>query len=94
MAIDGWKNGVLVDPVAAGATAGFAFIPTSAPSVEPGTSDWQAGTFEKSGEQWWALCLVGPGGGVPLAPDDYVVWAEVTNAPDQPRRPVGLLRVV
>lgn len=91
--VKAYEDGEPVDPIAEAATTAFAFIPTAL-GTAPTSGDWHNGGFEQSGENFFARILVGVGGGVVLSADEYVVWCRVTNAPEQPMRPVGVLTVV
>ena len=92
--VSAYEDGQPVDPIAESATTSFAFVPTSAGSTPPDSGAWHVGGFEKSGERFFARILVGTGGGVVLGADEYVVWCRITNSPEQPTRPVGILPVV
>jgi hypothetical protein len=79
-------NGIATDPT--GYTVEMAFI---APSAEPASGDWQAGTWETDGSgtgaQYYALCEVGPGTLTTfVAGASYAAWIRVTGSPDIPVR--------
>jgi hypothetical protein len=87
-------GGSVVDPT--GATVQMAFL---AGTASPGASDWQAADWETNSTTdpatYSARCLVGPGGEIELAPDDYTVWVKVDFGPEIPvLRAVGTLTVL
>lgn len=67
----------------------FAFV---AEDAEPRENDWKPGSWEVLNGTYLARFLVG-GDGVPLDPGDWVVWIRVVSNPEQPARPLGILRV-
>jgi hypothetical protein len=78
---------VLVDPT--GDDVSFAFM---APGVNPGVSDLVTGSWQTIGSNFYAICLVGPGGHA-LAVGTYVIWVKVVDSPESPEEPVGVLRI-
>lgn len=59
----------------------MAFMP---PGVNPGSTDWRAGSWTTNpGPVYVAQCLVGPGvGGVVLAVGTYTIWVKVIDNPE------------
>lgn len=77
--------GAVVDPTAD--TVQFAFV---AIGTVPGTSDWKAGSWEKTGAiasntfQCWARCLVGPSGSANPGVGVWDVWVKIFDNPETP----------
>jgi hypothetical protein len=94
-------------PAAITATAmGAPANPTSDPvsfafteiGVEPATGDWKAGAWDGTqprtpGTAYIAHCLVGPGGAVTLPAGKYTMWVRITDSPEIPVIPFGLLHI-
>lgn len=71
-------------------TVQFAF---TASSQSPPVT-YFAGSWETANGAYFAICLVGPAGGVTtLAVGTWTVWIKVTDTPEVPVRNVGLLVV-
>lgn len=73
----------------------FAF---TAVSVQPASTDWKAGSWDgttprQPGNAYIAHCLVGPGGTVELPAGQYRMWVRVTDNPEVPVIPFGLLHI-
>jgi hypothetical protein len=73
----------------------FAFLTGTAAPTGP---DWKAGSWDgtqprPTGNAYLAQCLVGPGGTVTLAPGTYTMWIKITDSPEVPVIPVGLLTI-
>jgi hypothetical protein len=73
----------------------FAF---TAISAKPVTGDWKSGSWDGTqpqtpGNAYIAHCLVGPGGTVQLAAGRYQMWIRVTDDPEIPVIPFGLLNI-
>jgi hypothetical protein len=77
----------LVDPT--GDEVSFAFM---APGVNPSPTDLVTGSWQTIGTNFYALCLVGPGGHV-LTTGTYLIWIKVGDSPEIPVEIVGVLRV-
>ena len=92
----------LVEAIVAGAPynptgdqVAFAF---TTPGTSPMGAQWWPGSWDSTspagGGSWYtALCLVGPGGTVQLAPGSYQVWVKVTDNPEVPVLPAFLLTI-
>lgn len=63
----------------------WAFMPTK--EAQPETADWVDGEWNTSGAAK-AMCLLGPGGGHPLAAGTYYPWVWIDGAIEEPKRPV------
>lgn len=61
-------------------------------TAEPGVGDWVPGTWENLNGTYLAQWLIGPGG-TPIPEGDWLVWIRVVSNPEQPIRPVGLVRI-
>jgi hypothetical protein len=59
----------------------------------PGVSDWHTASWETAGTVHYAQCLVGPSGGVVLAPGTWNVWLKVTDSPEVPVRSPAQLQI-
>lgn len=73
----------------------FAF---TAVDAQPASGDWKAGSWESTqprqpGNAYIARCLVGPGGTVQLAAGRYAMWVRITDSPEVPVIPFGLLHI-
>lgn len=67
----------------------IAFIPTS--QAKPAPGDWHTAAWVATNV---AGILVGPGtGGLPVAVGKYTAWVHVTDNPEQPELPAGLLTI-
>jgi hypothetical protein len=74
----------------------FAF---KAGGANPASGDWVTGSWDGTatrgpGNAYIAQCLVGPGGTITLGVDTYTMWIKVTDSPEIPVIPVGLLQIV
>lgn len=91
------KSGVADDPT--GDVVQFAFMTQEPdpgdPTSTPAGGDWVSGSWETSRRGYFARCLVGPGGAKQLTPSEtpYWVWVWVTDSPEQPKEPVGAVKV-
>jgi hypothetical protein len=87
------EAGVAVNPTSD--TVKMAFVPKG---TKPVNGDWKVASWETDGSTipatYLARCLVGPGGTVQLAAGTYVVWVQVTDAPEIPIRDAGELIIV
>ena len=67
------------------------------PSGPPAGGDWKTASWETDATTtpptYYARCLVGPGGTVPLAPGTYMIWLKITDAPEIPARPVAPITI-
>jgi hypothetical protein len=90
--------------VGVAATAGGAQVnPTNdvvqmafvSPTATPSTGDWKTASWDSGNTNgvYTALCLVGPGGTVQLPVGKYQVWVKITDSPEIPARPAGLLQI-
>lgn len=65
--------------------------------VNPQPGDWKTATWNTTvalgANQYMAQCLVGPGGTVQLAAGSYQYWVKVTDNPEIPQLPVGMLTI-
>ena len=73
----------------------FAF---TAPATDPAPGDWKTGSWDGTeprppGSAYIAHCLVGPGGTVELPVGRYTMWVRVTDNPEVPVIPFGLLHI-
>lgn len=74
------KLGVTYDP-----TADLVEIAFKLPGVDPTGPDWHVGSWETVGTStFYARLLVGPAGGLVLAPATYSMWIRVTDSPEVP----------
>lgn len=83
------KSGAAYNPT--GDTVQMTFV-SSARSPNAGDT-WYAGSWETAGSTYYALCLVGPGGTVVLTAGTWYVWVKVTDAPEVPALPAGVIVV-
>lgn len=88
-------SGVAVSPTAD--VAAMAFMTTdAAPAAAAG--DWKSASWETDTttdpDTYRVLCLVGPGGTVTLAVGTYFIFVKITDSPEVPIMPSGLLEVV
>lgn len=78
-------------PIADPVDFGFTSIGAAAPTL------WYPGLWDAAPNPgtstYTAQCLVGPGGTVTLAQGEYQVWIRVTDNPEMPVLPVGLLSI-
>lgn len=73
----------------------FAFTEVTA---KPASGDWKTGSWDGTaprtpGNAYIAHCLVGPGGTVALAAGRYTMWVRITDSPEVPVIPFGLLHI-
>ena len=65
--------------------------------VDPQPTDWKTASWDTTAtlgtNQYLAQCLVGPGGTVTLAVGSYQYWVKVTDNPEIPELPVGMLTI-
>jgi hypothetical protein len=92
-AITATAAGTPINPT--GDTVEFAF---TAVSADPAPGDWKTGSWDGTqprapGNAYIAHCLVGPGGTVQLAVGKYTMWVRVTDNPEVPVIPFGLLHI-
>ncbi|HEY9371461.1 hypothetical protein [Streptomyces sp.] len=60
----------------------------------PVSGDWKVAAWVgTAGTTRTARVLLGPAGAVTLAPGKYMVWYKVTDSPEIPARPVGVLSI-
>lgn len=81
------NGSVLVDPT--GDTVAFAFM---APGVDPDLLDLITASWQTVGTNFYAILAVGPAGHN-LAVGTYIIWIKITDSPEIPVEPVGVLRV-
>lgn len=92
-AITATAAGVTVNPTSD--VVEFAF---TAVNVDPVPGDWKAGSWDgtqprQPGTAYIAHCLVGPGGTVALPTGKYTMWVRITDSPEIPVIPFGLLHI-
>jgi hypothetical protein len=68
----------------------FAFMQNG---VEPTSDDWKTGSWEDTGQDYLARCLVGPDGVGALLAGTYTVWIKVVLAPETLIEHVGELTI-
>lgn len=73
----------------------FAFTDVTA---KPAAGDWHTGSWDGTsprapGNAYIAHCLVGPGGTVTLPAGRYTMWVRITDNPEIPVIPFGLLHI-
>lgn len=61
-----------------------AYIAFPKQGVQPVTNDWHVATWQVRPDCHWALCKVGPNGGIQLPPDRYDVWIKVVTNEEIP----------
>jgi broad specificity phosphatase PhoE len=76
-------------------TVEFAFTTVTA---KPASGDWKTGSWDGTqpqtpGNAYIAHCLVGPGGTVELPAGRYTMWVRITDSPEVPVIPFGLLHI-
>jgi hypothetical protein len=76
-------------------TVEFAF---TAVTAKPASGDWKTGSWDGTqpqtpGNAYIAHCLVGPGGTVALPTGRYTMWVRITDSPEVPVIPFGLLHI-
>jgi hypothetical protein len=54
---------------------------------------WQNATWESGAGQYWARCVVGPGGTVQLAAGTWWVFVQITDSPEIPVVGAGPIEV-
>lgn len=92
-AVTATSAGVPVNPT--GDTVAFAF---TTPPARPVSGDWKTGAWDSTqprtpGNAYIAHCLVGPGGTVTLPAGRYTMWVRITDNPEIPVIPFGLLNI-
>ncbi len=84
-------SGAVVNPTADAVAMAFMA------SGPPAGGDWKTASWETDATTtpptYYARCLVGPGGTVPLAPGTYMIWLKITDAPEIPARPVAPITI-
>lgn len=69
----------------------------TAPGVDPQPADWKTASWNTTAtlgaNQYLAQCLVGPGGTVTLTNGTYQMWVKVTDNPEIPQLPAGMLSI-
>ncbi|MDX3245843.1 hypothetical protein [Streptomyces sp. ME18-1-4] len=93
VAITATVAGTPVNPT--GDVVEFAFTMGTA---QPATGDWKTGSWDGTqprtpGNAYIAHCLVGPGGTVELAAGRYTMWVRITDNPEIPVIPFGLIHI-
>jgi hypothetical protein len=93
--VSGRESGAAVNPT--GNAVAMAF-PTTNIAPAAGASDWKAATWDTDSTTtpatYRAQCLVGPGGTVELAAGTYYMFVKVTDTPEAPILPCGVVKVV
>lgn len=82
------QSGAQIDPTTG--TVEFAFVTDG---TTPGSSDWKAGSWESTGFEYLARCLVGPSGVISLTAGTYDVWIRYTKAPESIVESIGHLYI-
>lgn len=86
------ESGAVVNPTSDVVT--MAFLTADA---DPAGGDWKAAVWETdtttTPDTYYAKCLIGTGGTAVLANGRYQVWVKVTDSPEIPVKPAGLLVV-
>jgi hypothetical protein len=82
------QAGVQIDPTTG--TVEFAFMGDGS---DPGASDWKAGSWETTSDEYLGRCLVGPTGTVALTAGSYEVWCRYTKAPEIVVEKIGHLAI-
>jgi hypothetical protein len=82
-------NGVVVSPTGDVVAMAFTLSKTGAGATFK-TADW-----ETTSEGYFVRCLIGPGGGETTltAGKQYYVWVKITDSPEVPVKPGGMLNV-
>lgn len=62
-------------------------------TAKPGSGDWNLARWETAGGTYLAECLVGPAGGIVLAPGLWSIWVQVTDSPEVPVRSPAQLSI-
>lgn len=89
------ESGAAVNPT--GNAVAMAFTATdTAPAAA--ASDWKAASWDTdtttTPATYRAQCLVGPGGTVELTAGTYYLFVKVTDSPEAPILPCGVVKVV
>lgn len=82
------KAGVSYNP-----TSDAVFMAFKQGNVQPSAGDWVAGVWDTAGTAYYALCLVGPSGGITLTAGVWNVWVKVTDNPEIPVFLAGQIQV-
>lgn len=89
-------GGVNADPTLDTVQMGFvAAPPSSSPGAAPTTyfdAIWEPNGPDAQG-RWIASCLIGPAGGATLAAGRWWAWLKISDDPETPVLPVGILVV-
>lgn len=94
-AITATSAGAPVNPT--GDVVEFAFTSTAS-GAKPASGDWKTGSWDGTqprtpGNAYIAHCLVGPGGTVALAAGRYTMWVRITDSPEIPVIPFGMINI-
>lgn len=88
---------VIVTAVGANPTTDPVAIAFTTPGTDPQSGDWKTASWNTTvtlgTNQYEAQCLVGPGGTVTLATGSYQIWVKVTDNPEVPQLPAGMLTI-
>lgn len=79
-------DGSDVDPTAEPVSLAF-------PLVDQPPTVWYSGSWDDDDGTYFAQCLVGPGGAVELAIEEYDVYVKVDTSPEVPVLPGGKLQI-
>lgn len=88
--VNGSRKDVTVDPC---------YVALTSLDAEPLPTDWRQGDWETVAgtyggpDLYFARLLVGPNGGRLVDPGRYRAWLKVSDAPEQPVRRCGVLRI-
>ena len=79
--ISAQKNGVVINPTSDAVQMSF-------PAQGAAPSAWNVGSWETAtvngSTEYYARCLVGPGGTVTLTAGKYDIWVKITDSPEIP----------
>lgn len=81
-------SGVPVDPT--GSVVTFAFMDGE---TKPISGDFKTASWETTGSEYLARCLIGSGGAVTLAVGTYTVWIKLILAPETLVEAVGEVNI-
>ena len=86
------KNGAVYNPTGDVVTMTFT-LSNDVTSAVWHAADWETLTGNDGLPEYWARCLVGPGGTATLTPEIYVVSVKIVDNPEIPVENSGLLKV-
>lgn len=87
--VTAWQNGAPFDP--SSSTVAMAFL---TPGITPTSGDWHTGSWDTDpAGSPIAQVLVGPAGTLTLSRGVYQAWVKVTDSPEVPVAPVGIVQI-